>query len=194
MPIIEPFRLLDLPREVRDAIYYQILCDWPTQGPFRHSLTNTPDQDLQLEVMARKIEPNILRANRVIYHEAKQILLKGNKFVHIKMIAKNPILLSGAFLRSRVPVVAAGKDNAALFKDLVVMKHSINFPKDPSSSPKVRVDAILLHQDLRSFCQGLALVDVHSRRFAGQSRHSISILNPFATTSIPYYLNPKNQV
>lgn len=144
--------------------------------------------------MARNIEPNILRANRTIYQEAKQVLLKGSLFVHINIVAKNPTLISGAFVRSQVPVVATGHDKVALFKDLVVMKHCINFPEDPSSSTKAEIDVILLHEDLPRFCVGLALVDIHSRRFAGQSRHMITILNPFATTLSPNYLNIMNQV
>lgn len=194
MPTSQRFRLLDLPREVRDMIYHATLCNWSVHGPFHHRLAENPDRKIQLESMAHNIEPNILLANKMIYQEAKQVLLKGNLFIHINMVAKNLTLISGAFVRSQVPVVATGHDKVALFKDLVVMKHWINFPEDPSSSTKVELDVILLHEDLPHFCVGLALADVHSRHFAGQSRHMITMLNPFTTTLSPEFLNIMNQV
>lgn len=195
MPSSEPFRLLGLPREVRDLIYDEMLCDWPESG--EPPPNPASDGNIQVAVMAPRIEPNILLANEQIHQEAKQAMLKGNHFIHIAMIVRDASIIKAIFLlpRHNIPVVASGRDRATLFKEIVVMTHNIDYPDITTGSPSaIRFDAILLRRDLKLFCNILAGADVFARYDCGHSHHKITIHNPFAKTLTPDFLNPKNQV
>lgn len=190
----EAFRLLYLPRGIRDMIYHEILCDWGVQGPFRHELTDD-QHETRLQVMTNKIETNILLVSKQVHEEAKQVFLKSNQFIHISMSARSPGLIAGAFLRSsKLAIVASGRENVARFKDLVVMKHEIGFPGDERQVRQHEIDIIMLRRDLSTFVKGFAFVDINSRRHVGHSRHEINIFNPFVKTPSPKFLNVKNLV
>lgn len=198
MPISEPFRLLDLPREVRDEIYGGILCDWQKGAALGHHVSL--QGRVQFARMCRRIEPNILLANKQIYQEAKLVLLQANQFVLVKIGVRNRSLIKALFLPSQVPVVTARRDCAAAFKDHVVMTHFIDFHLvdffNNSNAHFQRVgqtNLILLHRDLPQFCKAVAQFDMMGRCFV-QSKHQVTIHNPFAQTSSPDFLNHKNQV
>lgn len=192
MPSIEPFRLLDLPREVRDDIYHGMLCSWQEVGIGNVQAGGT----VHLNPMRRKISPNILLANKQIYQEAKQVLLKANQFVHIEMVIKDSFTIQAIFSSSKVPIVAVGGLDVSRFRDLVVMTYSVDFAKDTRARvQKVdRIDIIILHRDLDPFCEGLVRLDTFTRPYAGQAKHQVAIHDPFASTLSPDFLNYKNQV
>lgn len=193
----KPFRLLYLPREIRDMIYHAALCDWGVQGPIRHGLTDDR-KDIQLQVMTNKVETNILLTSKQVYEEAKQVFLKGNQFVQIRMRAKDPSLIAGAFVFTQIAIVALGRENVSRFKDLVVMKHTIDFPGEEAtlqmSRPEFEVDIIIMKRDLWAFADRMALVDTYTRRSSGHSKHEITIFNPFMKTPSPKFLNVTNLV
>lgn len=207
MPPSEPFRLLDLPREIRDNIYHGMLCDFGSLTAFGHTLVNGC---VVFDPMRRDIEPNILLANKQIYQEAKLVLLKQNQFVHIRMDLRNGNILPAIFVRYNVPVVAmsrvaanrvaarrrpARRDCGDVFKDLVVMTYSVDFALQPRTfSQEVdRIDVILLHRELQEFCRAVALLDI-SGPYSSYTKHKVTIHNPFAKTLSPDFLNYKNQV
>lgn len=191
-PISEPFRLLDLPREVRDDIYRGMLCDWRKGALLGHIVV---DGIVRFAPMRRRIEPNILLANKQIYQEAKLVLLQENQFVLIRMFVRDHSIISILFTHSKVPVVAAGRDCAAVFKDHVVMTHFIELSLNPPrpSGRADRVDLILLHRDLPQFCKAVTLLDMLGK-YSVQSKHQVTIHDPFAKTLSPDFLNRKNQV
>lgn len=197
MPISDPFRLLDLPREVRDEIYRGVLCDWRKGAAPGHTLVGG---SIRFAHARRSIEPNILLANKQIYQEAKLVLLKENQFVLVKIGVRGRRIVQSLFLPSQVPVVTARSNCAAVFKDHVVMTHFIdfylvNFFKN--SNARIRrfggTDLILLHRDLAQFCKAVAQFDMLGHYFV-QSEHQVTIHNPFAETLSPDFLNRKNQV
>lgn len=194
MPVSEqPFRLLDLPREVRDGIYHGMLCDWRQVAMSGQTLL---DGRVWFAPMHLRIETNILLANKQIYQEAKLVLLKGNQFVHIRMALRDRSRNWDLFLLpSKVPLVAVGRDCRSVFKDLVVMTHFIEFAKTSTGllDRKSRFDAILLHRDLPQFCEAVTLLD-ESASYSVQSKHHVTIHDPFANTLSPDFLNHKNQV
>lgn len=197
MPISEPFRLLDLPREVRDEIYRGVLCDWQKDAALGHVLVQGR---VQFARMCRRIEPNILLANKQIYQEAKLVLLQENQFVRIRIGVRGRSIIPALFLPSQVPVVTARRICAAVFKDHLVMTHFIDFHLvdffNNSNAHFRRIDQtdlILLHRDLPQFCKEVARFDMMGRYFV-QSKHQVTIHNPFAETLSPDFLNRKNQV
>lgn len=196
MSTSEPFRLLDLPQEVRDKIYHGMLCDWPERDLSQHAMGN--NNIIQFAPMRRDISPNVLLANKQIYQEAKQILLKGNLFIHIRMSVKDWSVLHHIFdiaKRPNIPVVAVGNDHVILFKDLVVMTCYIKFPRDPGLDEwNVWVDLILLHRDLGTFCEEVDRVNLSLRHRAAEPEYLITMYNPFNTTLSPDFLNSTNQV
>lgn len=192
MPVNEPFRLLDLPREVRDGIYYGMLCDWRQVDTRGQTLL---DGRVRFAPMHLRIETNILLANKQIYQEAKLVLLKGNQFVHIRMVVRDRYTIRELFFPSHIPLVAVGRDCGAVFKDLVVMKHFIEFAKDSASLlyHMCRFDVIVLHRDLPQFCKAVTMLDMLGN-YSVQSKHQVTIHNPFVKTLSPDFLNSKNQV
>ncbi|KAK7710695.1 hypothetical protein SLS64_005598 [Diaporthe eres] len=192
-PISEvPFRLMDLPREVRDGIYRGMLCDWQKGALLGHIVV---DGKVRFAPMRHRIEPNILLANKQIYQEARLVLLKGNQFILIRMVVRDRSIIPALFVPSQVPVVAAGRDCATVFKDHVVMTHFIDFFKDSTthfSSRLDRTDIVLLHRDLPQFCKAMSLLGMIGS-YPVQSKHQVTIHNPFAETLSPDFLNRKNQ-
>lgn len=195
MSISKPFRLLDLPREVRDKIYHGMLCDWPERGVYQYTMLCGEDE-LEFAPMRRRIVPNILLANKQVYQEAKQVLLKGNLFIHIRLVVRDGIDTPTIFDPAdpdHVPVVAVGYDRVALFKDLVVMMHFIDCVRCLTLQEfgDDQIDIIILHRDLEKFCKKLHLIDLHHCILPD---HNITMHNPFNKTLSPEFLNRKNQV
>lgn len=200
MPISEPFRLLDLPREVRDEIYRGMLCDWRKGAALGHTKVGSM---VQFARMRPRIEPNILLANKQIYHEAKLVLLQESQFVLIKIGVRSRSIFEALFLPSQVPVVTGRSNCAAVFKDHVLMTHFIDFHLTDSFQNSNanfrrigRIDLIILHRDLPQFCKAVTQLYMlgSSRTCFVQSKHQVTIHNPFAKTLSPGFLSHKNQV
>lgn len=197
VPIPQHFRLLDLPREVRDAIYHEMLCDWPKDATPGHTRVRVRGT-IRYALMRHRIMPNILLANKQVYQEAKVVLLKGNQFVLVRMNVRDLHVESSLLVPSNVPVVAWYRRFTRRFEDLVVMTHFISFDNDnrlvrTNHWQRRTLEFILLHRDLQQFCKALSLVNV-TRPWAAQSRHEIFIRNPFSGTIRPGFHSIKNQV
>lgn len=215
IPSSKSFKLLDLPREIRDLIYRAMLCDWK-KGAIGHIQVSG---DVRFDPLRDDIEPNILLANKQIYQEAKLVLLKDNQFVHISMDVSHRDVLSDIFVQYNVPVVSAKRacwrraqgsvmpdlggytrgslkpGCADIFKNLVVMTYYVQFCKDPRARLKKwdRFDFILLRRDLQHFCKAVAFLDILGP-YSTYSKHLVIMRNPFAETLSPDFLNYKNQV
>ncbi|OAG01022.1 uncharacterized protein CC84DRAFT_1263082 [Paraphaeosphaeria sporulosa] len=82
------FRFLDLPPELRDKIYQELLCDFkaaPSLG------VNDVVEHKPCGYYVRTIHTAILRANQQIHLEAYDIMVKTNRFVHIKFFGGLPL-------------------------------------------------------------------------------------------------------
>lgn len=195
MSTSEPFRLLDLPQEVRDEIYHGMLCDWPERHAGQHTMINGI---VQFGARAHDMEPNILLANKQIYHEAKQVLLKANLFVHIRISVKDSAVIPAIFnpiQHPHIPVVAMGHYYTVRYKDLVVMTYHIKFPRDSSLQERNDdLSLILLHRDLGTFCEEVDRVNLYLRHFSAEPEYQITMYNPFYTTLSPDFLNSTIQV
>lgn len=73
-----PFRFLDLPRELRDKVYQNLLCSF---APPRDAATNRQS----CPQYTSTVHPAILRCNKQIHREAYDIMVKTNRFIHVKL-------------------------------------------------------------------------------------------------------------
>lgn len=189
MSFSEPFPFLDLPGELRNAIYYQMFCYWQRHSAFGPMRPNGTSIFVSLRLGRVR---NVLLANKQVYQEAKTLLLKKNEFVLASIVATDATPIPTLFFQ--VPVVAMGSRSVTLFKDLVVMTHSIDFPNAAEAEKeRNQLQAILLHQDLHQLCKNLARFEVRSEPPFVQAKHAITIHNPFETLNTEY-LNSEIQV
>jgi hypothetical protein len=176
------FRFLDLHPQIRDRIYHIILCTWPAPK-------STYDEKRQLAVVPNelayihhKIDTGILLANHRISRDAMDVLVKGNLFVRLVFRGVDVYSLMAP---KQVPIVAEGEWVVKAFKGHV-MTHSIEMPQ-PFSARYM----MILRRDHDLFCQ--ALVGGGITNFGRDSKHCVTIHNPFIGTPTPHYLDLKKQ-
>jgi hypothetical protein len=89
----QPFRFMDLPRELRDKIYRNLLCSFIP--PLR--------SDSGLVIMNHSLNMDILRTSSTVHEEAHEVMIKTNQFVHVRSGGGLPI--SGLFMGHSIPLV-----------------------------------------------------------------------------------------
>jgi hypothetical protein len=159
MPLL-PFRFGDLPRELRDRIYRELLCD------FRPRPTSIAANALfALEPAKNDIHASILRTSKTVYAEAYDTMIKTNRFVKITASQNVPL---GALLNGmRVRVVTPKKKAVDSFKSYVLGCHvgasrDIPIQREGPATELSRVyNVMVLHRDMDVFCSALMDGDVH---------------------------------
>jgi len=98
------FRFLDLPREIRDKIYGILLCTFPRHESVTH-----------VTMLSKKdFSPSILRANKQIYAESCDAMIKGNRFL---LVSSTGGLHFAYMLKANsVPTLAFDMDNGTKTK------------------------------------------------------------------------------
>ncbi len=180
----DAFRFVDLPPEIQDRVYRIILCTWPPpQSTYdeKRQLAVVPDQ---LAYIHHKIDIGILLTNHKISCDAVDVLTKGNLFIRV---VTRGVHVRSLMMSKQVPIVAEGVSVVDAFKGYV-MSHSIEM-LDYEIFPSCHM--MILHRDLDLFCQAVAGCSITN--FSTQSKHCVTIHNPFATTSMPNYLDLQNQ-
>ncbi|CAO2647635.1 Nn.00g085570.m01.CDS01 [Neocucurbitaria sp. VM-36] len=138
MILQQPFRLLDLPGEIRNRIYQEILSAFES--------TSTPDLTPLARILRQEAEPNginqvshaieatILRTCRKVHREAYDVMVKTNSFVRIRVT--NPGL-SGHLVRTQMPVVTMDRAHVAQFSGYVMQldMHLDARPEEPTMYP-----------------------------------------------------------
>ncbi|KUL88398.1 hypothetical protein ZTR_04914 [Talaromyces verruculosus] len=185
----KPFRLLDLPTEIRDKIYHEILCTWPAYKSTWDEAKQQAVVPTEVAVMNRKIETAILRTNKQVYQEAKTVLLRGNQFIRVSIKGFRP--LQFLFIPSQVPVVTMNQDAITKYRGFV-MTHSIDITDDPAPL-KGQFEVMILRRDLDRFAAALSKGDISSPNFTATSKHTVTLHNPFVGTFTPNFLDSKNQ-
>lgn len=185
----KPFRLLDLPAEIRDQIYLEILCTWPAYNSTWDEARQQAVVPTEVAVMNRKIETAILRTNKRVYQEAKTVLLRGNQFIRVSINGFRP--LQFLFIPSQVPIVTMNQDVITKYRGFV-MTHSIDITDDPAPL-KGQFEVMILRRDLERFAAALSKADISSPNFTATSKHTVTLHNPFGGTLTPNFLDSKNQ-
>ncbi|KKY30145.1 hypothetical protein UCDDA912_g09939 [Diaporthe ampelina] len=193
----KPFRFLDLPIEVRNAIYHVILCDPP---PARLRRVEQADLLWLPEGMAMITHPSevqILQASRQVHAEARDVLLRGNQFIRIRARGVGQVI-KGFLLARQIPIVRTTALSRDRFKGYV-MTHSIELtcdrPEDfPGPKHDTDVDLVILRRDLDLFCEALAVRGtLMVKGFGNLTKHNLTIHDPFDSTLSPGFMGEKNQ-
>src|SRR5689334_13392308 len=87
----QPFRFCDLPPELRNKIYQDLLCAFEDTPSY--SKHEPPPQHAQeCTHFVRHIHPEILFTNKQIHREAYDIMVKINRFVRVDIYGALPLL------------------------------------------------------------------------------------------------------
>lgn len=193
----KPFPFLDLPLEVRNTIYHVLLCDAPPAKLRRveqADLLWLPDGMAMIE---HPSQAQILRTNRQVHAEARDVLLRGNQFIRIWVRGVGQVI-KGFLLARQIPIVRTSARSRDSFKGYV-MTHTIELMSDrpedfPGHGNDTDIDLVILQRDLGLFCEALATRGVLMvRGFGSLTRHNLTIHNPFESTLSPAFLGEKNQ-
>lgn len=199
-----PFRFLELPLEVRNAIYNVILCSppppklWPLE---QQDVIGVPYRDSHLCHLS---ETQILRVNHQVYSEAKDAMLRGNQFIRIRGRGMHGVAaFTQMVVRSRqIPILATTPGFRDSFKGFA-MTYLIDWGKDkipPDAANPVGalqeddMEFVILRRDLDIFCETLASLGLSTyENFDQDSLHIVEIHNPFHDTPSPDFMSETNQ-
>jgi hypothetical protein len=115
-----PFRLLDLPAEIRNKIYQHMLCSFEEpepelEGLARHMSTRAHAPNITL--VGRSINTGLLRTCKQVHREAYDVMVKTNQFVHVEA---NDIHLADLLCNSQLPIVTMDREKANQFGGYVL--------------------------------------------------------------------------
>lgn len=74
--VVDPFRLLDLPREIRDDIYEAAIFD--LSPPDMFICPQDPDS-----IKLRRLNTNVLLTNRQVYWEAREVIIRRGQLIMV---------------------------------------------------------------------------------------------------------------
>lgn len=160
------FRFCDLPREIRNQIYRELLCDFEPPSP-------TVDASYMFAFMPDRhtIDTAILRTSTSIYQEAYDVMVKTNRFVRITSSGGVPVQM--LILSGPVPVVTScaravrAFNGYALSWDLRPLEEILHGPDHESSNhiehakcPEP-LQVMIQYRYLSRFCRALADGELH---------------------------------
>lgn len=160
---MQPFRFLDLPAEIRNNIYDQLLCSW-----------DEPQADSCLVSQLSKRCPSypaaaLLRANKQIQSEASDYMIKRNQFVRVTcrgLDARN------LFLGEGIPVITTSARQVSQFRGYV-MHMTLSKPAfSPSAFQFSDFEVMMLRADLPSLCEKLDIESVMADANSKASEHA----------------------
>lgn len=193
----KPFRFLDLPIEVRNAIYHVILCDPPPAKLRRVEQADLLWLPEGMAMIRHPSEMHILQTSRQVHAEARDAMLRGNQFIRIRAQGVGQVI-KGFLLARQIPIIHITALSRNRFKGYV-MTHSIELtcdrPEDfPGPKHETDVDLVILRRDLDLFCEALAVRGtLMVRGFGSLTRHTLTIHNPFDSTISKDFMSEKNQ-
>lgn len=202
----QAFRFLDLPLEVRNAIYNVLLCSPPPATLRNIDLEDLLPPPQAMAYFAHPLDKNILLVNRQVHAEAMDAMLRGNQLVRIRAnTATAGRLVKNLFLHSQLPLLRIAPRTTEDSPKGVVLTHTVDWLPEvttpsarPQQPPTPRregdADLFILRRDLEAFCRLLALHGpLMLGGFAQLSRHTVEIHNPFDDTLSPDFMGERNQ-
>jgi hypothetical protein len=164
-PTISPFRLRNLPSEIRNKVYCELLFNSKANS------TIVASTMLDFAPAAHDIDTAILCTNTVTYREAYDVMVKTNRFMEVKSVPGLPLrtLLNGL----RVLIMTEKKKVVNRFRGYVLAidlgsAKSITIPQDQLVSQMLQpVTLMILHRDVEVFFTALSDGDTHVPGYSG---------------------------
>lgn len=191
------FRFLDLPFEVRNAIYNVILCSPPPRKLRRMDQGDLLPLPRGLNYIIHPQETQILHLNRQIHAEARDVMLRGNQLIRIRVRGMGRAF-ENLMIESQIPVVRTSALSSSTSKDFV-LTHSIQSKgvvsqTPPQAAPPPWTDLVILRRDLDAFCAMFAFRGFLAfTDFGTQVEHGLEVHDPFDDTLSPGFMSEKNQ-
>ncbi|KAF2250252.1 hypothetical protein BU26DRAFT_518666 [Trematosphaeria pertusa] len=186
---VQPFRLMDLPAEIRDLIYQEMLCCFdPVEPPCTPGNCNAKNHLYcnSITPATHAIETTILRTCKQVHREAYDIMVKTNQFVNIQT---QDIPLSQLLISSNLPVVTMDRAHTAQFQGYVMSVNMSAIPggwvgdpldsdddmdaddwdphaRAPPAGTGPRFNFMILGRDWDAFCRMLTHVDAEMEGFS----------------------------
>ncbi|KAK2613200.1 hypothetical protein N8I77_000127 [Diaporthe amygdali] len=175
----KPFRFLHLPAELRDMVYDHVL--------FAPSFpTNTIDKRLRNINVDAQIHTNILFANRQVFEEAKETILRAGLVLVVSRGFSPEFLRDTVVLVDQIPVLHRK------YESLCFMTHRVvEDLHDPTWECRTDISCVILRDDIGRFCRGVCGYGVpflNRLRFLTTGiddnfRHELLLMNPRASLS-----------
>ncbi|CAJ2502192.1 Uu.00g095860.m01.CDS01 [Anthostomella pinea] len=196
-----PFRFLDLPVKIRNAVYRMLLCNFE-HAPTRVAVQGTSDFE-KLRTAKHSIEPAVLCTNQQIHREAYDVMVRENGFVHVKCVGGLPLGIG--LMASCVPIVTQNAAAADRFRGYILSvslcanrdsPRALSVSDHPLFAP---CSLIILSRDLDGFCRAVADADIHIPGCSKLLVMSITVapklaqLLPMSQKSIGAFLTEKMQ-
>lgn len=161
-----PFRFLDLPREIRDKIYRILLCSFASP-PEDVYLSHMIERLYNFVEIGLSVETSILRTCKDVYYEAYDVMIKTNRFVHVKSTGGIPLVY---MVNCReIPVVTAHVEHIKKFNGYVLdvsmgSQMRIASPVVSEGTADIYsispVSFVILYRELDSLCKAIADCDL----------------------------------
>lgn len=195
----KPFRFLELPLEIRNAIYNIILCAPPPPNVIRIGQRGFLPDPIDMTYIRYPLEAQILSTNRQVHAEACDTMLRGNQFIRIRG-DKVPKCINTLVRKAQLPVMLTATIPSATAKG-IVMTHTLEWHE--SAPPHLnaslhdrpnKIDWVILRRDLDAFCEALALRGFYyTKGFGNVTKHVLEVHNPFEDTLSPDFMGEDNQ-
>lgn len=179
-----PFRFTDLPGEIRNKLYKLLLCNFDEpKGYNQEKFLVVPEE---LTIQGHNLDTAILRVNRQIHGEAKDVFVKTCRFVRLMWNLRPQKLqaMHKAIVTKRLPTIPADREVLDRFRGCV-MTYSLSEPKNYKGN-KSRFDCLVLHRDLDLVCKSLANADVNFSGFTANTKHSLTLHDPLEDPAKQY--------
>lgn len=164
MSSFQPFRFLDLPGEIRNNIYDLLLCSWNDELEHDPSIIS----NLSRRVPSNP-SPALLRANKQIYAEASDYMIKRNQFVRITCRGMD---VRNLFLSEGIPVITTDARKVSLF-DGHVMHITLSKPAFVRSVFQFsEYEIMMLRSDLPKLFEQLDIETVMADANSTTSEHA----------------------
>ncbi|KAH7381287.1 hypothetical protein DE146DRAFT_760725 [Phaeosphaeria sp. MPI-PUGE-AT-0046c] len=157
------FRFMDLPAELRNKIYKELLCrftfhDEPTGLP-DNTLIRIMDQDqgqqFHINEATSTAKTSILLVSRDIHREAYDVMIKTNQFIRVKGHDFN---WSELLPRARIPVVTMDRQRVSQFRGymLCMAVEEDILDSEDENRPLVLFDFMILGLHWKHLCQAVS--------------------------------------